>query len=549
MRVHTLAILAASSLFAQPQPSREETLRAMRRAAEFFAGKAAIHGGYHYYYAEDLSYGRSEHGEGLTQIENQREATPRVAMAFLEAYDATGDRFYLEAARKAAHATVQGQLCSGGWDYLIEFDPAKRKNYPYRAEIDCSSASAPKRPPTTLDDNTSQATLRVLMRVDRALNFADKAIHEAAQYALESLLKAQYPNGAWPQRYSGPVDARDHTVKRASYPETWPRKWPGEVYRQHYTFNDNAISDDIDTLLEAARIYKDARYFDAAKRGGDFMLLAQMPAPQPAWSQQYDQDMHPAWARVFEPPSVTGGESQGIMRTLLLLYRETGKKEYLDAVRPALEYLEASILPAVANPSEARRRVKGPVLARFYELKTNRPLYITKGTMINARGIGSARIDGYQISYDDGSVINHYGVLTSGAELPRIRAEYERIARAAPASLKRPDQLHGLSPWHSGDAAPISQRPAPQEVTRIIESMDSRGAWLEQGVIGKADRIVHVFAAREMVLTINGKPQQVRENDTIELFQGSQPPRQQIIRAETFAKNLETLAAWVYKGK
>ena len=42
--------------------------------------------------------------------------------------------------------------------------------------------------------------------------------------------------------------------------------------------------------------------------------------------------MHPAWARKFEPPSVTGGESQGIIRTLLRIYRETGERRYLDAV-------------------------------------------------------------------------------------------------------------------------------------------------------------------------------------------------------------------------
>ena len=55
---------------------------------------------------------------------------------------------------------------------------------------------------TTLDDNITQAAMRLLMRVDRDLGFKDAPIHEAALFALDSLIKAQYPNGAWPQRFS-----------------------------------------------------------------------------------------------------------------------------------------------------------------------------------------------------------------------------------------------------------------------------------------------------------------------------------------------------------
>ena len=218
----------------------------------------------------------------------------------------------------------------------------------------------------------SQAALRLLMRVDRELQFKDEQIHEATLYALDSLLRAQYPNGAWPQRYAEFPDPSRHPVKRASYPVSWSRKWPGPEYRGHYTFNDNSISDVIDMMLEASRIYDEPKYQAAAERGGDFMLLAQMPDPQPGWAQQYDADMHPAWARIFEPPSVTGGESQGVMKTLLLLYRETGKKKYLEPIPRALDYYEKSVLPETNNPSKYRARACPPgsiCLARFYELE------------------------------------------------------------------------------------------------------------------------------------------------------------------------------------
>src|SRR6185503_9460351 len=213
MRFFSALILLASVLYAQA-PTKDAALRAMRKAAEFYRNKVSTEGGYHYYYTADLSYGRSESAEGPTQVEVQREATPVVALAYLDAYGATNDRAYLEFALAAARALVRGQLCSGGWDYLIEFDPEKRKQYQYRADDNCG---ADKRGVTNLDDNVTQAVVRVLMRVDRTLKFSDSAIHEAARFALDRLVAAQYPIGAWPQRFSKAPDFSKYPVKRASY--------------------------------------------------------------------------------------------------------------------------------------------------------------------------------------------------------------------------------------------------------------------------------------------------------------------------------------------
>src|SRR5690606_5191935 len=335
-------------------------------------------------------------------------------------------------ARQTAYALVQGQLCSGGWDSFIEFDPKERTRFRYRVEEPCDPIEGEldgRRNTTSLDDNVTQASLRFLMRVDRELGFQDRKIHEAAIYALEQLMRAQYPNGAWPQRFNSFPDPADYPVLRASFPESWPREWPGTPYGDHYTFNDNSIVDIIDTFLEAARIYGDPRYRAAAEKGGDFMLLAQMPDPQPGWAQQYDRNMQPSWARRFEPPSITGGEAQGVMKMLLVLYRETGDRRYLEPLGRALKYYRDSALPPAEVPSEVRSRVcpEGTIycLARFYELKTNRPLYITKGTRISVAGRPTVLQDGYKLSYSDESVITHYGVLVRGDALDQIAAEYE----------------------------------------------------------------------------------------------------------------------------
>ncbi|MEZ5394619.1 MAG: hypothetical protein R2724_17535 [Bryobacterales bacterium] len=43
------------------------------------------------------------------------------------------------------------------------------------------------------------------------------------------------------QRYYTRPDPKDFPVKKASYPESWSRKWPGDDYRLQYTLNDNSL--------------------------------------------------------------------------------------------------------------------------------------------------------------------------------------------------------------------------------------------------------------------------------------------------------------------
>ena len=48
-------------------------------------------------------------------------------------------------------------------------------------------------------------------------------------------------------------------------------------------------------MLVAWEVYGEARYRESAERGGEFLIRAQLPDPQPAWAQQYDRRMHPVW--------------------------------------------------------------------------------------------------------------------------------------------------------------------------------------------------------------------------------------------------------------
>jgi hypothetical protein len=171
-----------------------------------------------------------------------------------------------------------------------------------------------------------------------------------------------------------------------------------------------------------------------------------MPEPQPAWSQQYDARMQPAWARKFEPPSVTGGESQGVLRTLLQLYSETGDKKYLEPIPRALDYFRRSRLP-------------NGQLARFYELKTNKPLYFTKQ---------------YELTHDDSDMPTHYAFkIGDGTE--SIQREYERLSKLDPAQLR----------GRQTDAPSRRTSPPSEDLSRqtqsVIDALDDRGAWVENG--------------------------------------------------------------------
>jgi hypothetical protein len=239
---------------------------------------------------------------------------------------------------------------------------------------------------------------------------------------------------------------------------------------------------------------------------------------------------------------------------LLLLYRETGNQKYLEPIPRALAYYNRSMLPDAANPSEIRRRVcpaKTPCVARFYELHTNRPLFITKGTRVTTVGQGVTNVDGYELSYSDASVITHYAVLTSGAGFAAIEREFNAVRTSDPASLRRPEKLRGLSPWTEARAGSTAAEPATDRaalssrVRAAIDAMDARGAWTEEGSIGRSNRIVSVLAGSDLVVTLGGRPLTMKENETLEVFAGPEPPRPRIIRTRTFAENIGLLSTYL----
>ena len=459
----SLTSAAVADDFGQPQ-----AIAALRKSVNFYRSQVSYQGAYLYQYSADLTKQEGEHEAHRTTGWTQPPGTPTVGSTYLAAHILTGEQFLLDAAKEVAESLLLGQLESGCWYYKFELAPEDRVAYAYRL--------APNNPrgrnDSTLDDNKSQSALLFLMHLDEELAHADRRINEAVRYGLTKVVAAQFPNGAWPQQFTGPPDPAKHPVVKASFPPDWSRTYSQTDYRLLYTLNDNSLADTIDVMLEAARIYDEPAYRRAAERGGDFVILAQLPAPQAGWAQQYDAQMQPSWARKFEPPAVTGGESQGAMQSLLRLYDETGNKKYLAPLPSAISYYRRSLL------ADGR-------LARFYEMGTNNPLFFTKE---------------YLLTYSDADMPTHYSFKVS-SKLAAIERDFQRQRDRGP-TLRRPD-------WRpSRRARDESLRRAAEEVAA---SADSRGAWLETGRL-------RTYSARENVTSVITMPTYVRNLMTLSRY-------------------------------
>lgn len=451
--VTALSLLALGSVSTHASAGpREDALEAMRRAAEYHDAHVSNEGGYVWAYAADLSKREGEGQVGETTVWVQPPGTPAVGLMYLRCYEATGDQMFLDLAAEAGRVLLRGQMETGGWGAKIELAPEDRAMFRYRTGDERRSRRA--RTTSSFDDNQTQSALRLLMRLDAAFDFKDAEIHEACGYALRHIVDAQYPSGGWPQVFDGKAELTDPPVLEATYPEMWSREYTGHNNFWHfYTLNDGAMMDTIDVMFEAGDIYGEARWRDAAVAGADFLLLAQMPDPQPGWAQQYDYDMHPCWARRFEPAAITGGESQDVMLTLIAVYHRTGDEKYLDAVGPALEYYKASRLP------DGR-------LARFYELETNRPLYMNRD---------------YELTYDAADVPRHYS-FTVGDRLDRIERLYQEAREAGP---------HGDRAEALPTAAEMER--LERRARRAIDAQAAYGPWLTPGPMrfaGEADQVI-----------------------------------------------------------
>lgn len=448
--VLALVLSLATPLPADDLPDPAEVTAAMRKANDFFVSKLASHGGYARSWKRDLSLAFVEGRESKTILSIQPHGTTTVGMAMLKAWQATGDEAFLDGARGAAKALIDCQLESGGWPADFDFAGKDPEKWWLRQEALAGTTEPGKQSnSTTLDDNKSQSALLFLLELAHdPASRDDQALRDAVAYAFDHLLAAQTKIGSWPQQFSGAAPA-DGVVKKAAIPAEWPWKWPNKKYTGFHTLNDGNLHKVVELLLRAGQLTGEARYLESAKRCGDFLLLAQFEGGQPAWAQQYDEEMVPAWARKFEPPAVSSTESLGACLTLFEIWLATGEEKYRATIPAALDWLEKAKLP-------------NGRWARFYEFGTNKPLYCVAGS--------------YELTYDDSNPPTHYSFQPEygGDKIGRLRADLAKPREELLASRRSPD-----TPERWAKAA----RGLRGKVAAALETRDEDGIWSDGGEI------------------------------------------------------------------
>jgi hypothetical protein len=144
--------------------------------------------------------------------------------------------------------------------------------------------------------------------------------------------------------------------------------------------------------------------------------------------------MQPIWARKFEPPGVSGDETQEAIETLMSIYRETHDMKYLAPIPSAIQWLRKSLLP-------------GNLLARYYELKSNRPLYMERNG------------DQYSLTYADDRLPSHYGWKTDS----RVEALEKQYRLLKVGNTK-------------SDGIPLAE--LTTQAAQVVKQLDREGRWV-----------------------------------------------------------------------
>ncbi|THH42124.1 pectate lyase [Neolewinella litorea] len=273
------------------------------------------------------------------------------------------------------------QRDNGGWpqDHGDAVDYAS----PLTAQERAAVAADKSKEDATLDDHSTTREIDYLLTAFEKTGAT--AYHEAAVRGLEFLLAAQNAAGGWPQKY----------------PDT-------SGYHGHITYNDNVMVDVMNLLYGVAdgkgkygSLAQDLRERAkaAVERGIRCILNTQVVAPDgrlTVWGAQHDRHtLRPAPARKFEPATLSGSESVGIVRFLMRLPApdERVKRSiraavaFLDSVR-----IEGYRMDRIDDPRQPTGRDRIIVAdssetlwARFYELETYRPVFTGRDAVVHYR--------------------------------------------------------------------------------------------------------------------------------------------------------------------
>ncbi|WP_336966425.1 pectate lyase [Sphingobium aquiterrae] len=415
-----IALAATVATPAYAAPGRKQITDTMKRATRFMVEKVATNGGYVWSYLPDMSRRWGEMEAYPSMVWVQPPGTGTMGHLFLDAYHATGDEYYYQAAEKAADALISGQQPSGGWHYFIDFggEASTRqwydtigKNAWRLEEFQHYWGNA------TFDDAGTSEAMQFLLRL--YVEKRDPKYRPALEKAIDFVLESQYPVGGWPQRYPLKNEFAHH-----GKPD----------YSSFITFNDDVAGENIKFLRMCYQALGENRVLDAINRAMTVYLVTQQGKPQPGWALQYTVDLKPSGARTYEPTALATHATAGALSQLMDFYRLTGDTKFLARIPEALDWLDSLRLPDA--------QVKdGKAYPSFVEIGTDKPLYIHRR--------GSNVVNGaYYVDYDPANTVIHYGS-TRALDVAGLRRRYEALKASNPAEIAKD------SPLKPGPAKPL----------------------------------------------------------------------------------------------
>ncbi|HEX9964836.1 MAG TPA: pectate lyase [Allosphingosinicella sp.] len=429
--------------------SRAEIERTMKRATTFMVEKVSIRGGYVWSYLPDMSRRWGEIEAKPSMIWVQPPGTATMGHLFLDAYHATGDEYYYQAAEKVGGALIRGQHRSGGWNYFIDFaGPSSTKHWyetigrnAWRMEEFQHHADN-----STFDDMGTSESAQFLLRL--YLEKQDPKYRPALERAVGFVLESQYPSGGWPQRW--PFDP--------NYP----------AYQSFITFNDDVAAENVRFLTMVYQHLGDTRALDAIHRGMNIYLLTQQGAPQAGWALQYTLDLKPAAARSYEPNALHTATTASNVEQLMNFYRMTGDRRFLARIPEALAWLDSVRLP---EPRQGRN------FPTFVEIGTNRPIYVHRR--------GSNVVNGeYYWDYSPEATLGHYSAFRN-VDVAKLRRQYEALLSTSPAEVAKSSPLLAPDPpelpryFVSGGLTGSDLNAGERDASpaELIRSLNRQGWW------------------------------------------------------------------------
>jgi PelA/Pel-15E family pectate lyase len=261
------------------------------------------------------------------------------------------DEWYASAeALRIADNVILYQRSSGGWPKNI--DMAKPLGDSGRTGL----LRDQKRTDSTIDNGATYTQLSFLARVFTAQH--QERHRESFLKGFDYLLKAQYPNGGWPQFYPNLSG-----------------------YYKHITFNDDAMIGVMTLLRDVADAKSVYAFVDETRRANAAVAVEKgiacilktqviVNGKRTVWCAQHDEvTLAPAPARKYEVVSLSGGESVGIVRFLMSI--KDPSPAIIDAIESAVAWFEQSQIKGIDS-----------TWARFYEIGTNRPIFVGRDGVV-----------------------------------------------------------------------------------------------------------------------------------------------------------------------